>query len=134
MAASEAADSVLRAKYLDWCSARLADPFLALSPDEIYELAQSRSRDRNPEKDSTAPAWASDPPEPPIPPSAVPDVVRDWAVFASDPASFPGLVARVTEVLMQRLHLPSFEEWSEAYRSNPAQFDHELLGLWREGA
>lgn len=134
MAASEAADSVLRAKYLDWCSARLADQFLALSPDEIYELAQSQSRDRNPETDSTIPAWVADPPEPVISHSPVPNVVRDWTVFTSDPASFPGLVARVTEVLLQRLHLPSFEEWRDAYRSNPARFDHELLGLWREGA
>ena len=31
---------VLRAKYLDYCSAQLADLLLYLSPDEIYLLAQ----------------------------------------------------------------------------------------------
>jgi len=32
--------AVLRAKYLDYCSAQLADLLLYLSPDEIYLLAQ----------------------------------------------------------------------------------------------
>ena len=34
------ADSVLRAKYLDYCSARIAEHLLSLSPDEIYLLAE----------------------------------------------------------------------------------------------
>ena len=34
------ADSVLRAKYLDYCSAQIAEHLLALSPDEIYLLAE----------------------------------------------------------------------------------------------
>ncbi|MGQ0813797.1 MAG: hypothetical protein ACT4O1_04970 [Gemmatimonadota bacterium] len=33
-------DGVLRAKYHDWCSAQIAERFLALSPDEIYQLAE----------------------------------------------------------------------------------------------
>ena len=33
-------DRILRAKYLDWCSARVAEQFLRLTPDQIYELAQ----------------------------------------------------------------------------------------------
>ncbi len=33
-------DEVLRAKYLDYCSAQLAGILLLLSPDRIYQLAQ----------------------------------------------------------------------------------------------
>ena len=32
-------DRVLRAKYLDWCSARVADRLFQLRPEEIYDLA-----------------------------------------------------------------------------------------------
>lgn len=38
------ADRVLRAKYLDWCSARVADRLFRLRPEEIYELASSLER------------------------------------------------------------------------------------------
>ncbi len=37
-------DPVLRAKYRDYCSARVADALLALSPAEVYTLAQSEAR------------------------------------------------------------------------------------------
>ncbi len=33
-------DSVLRAKYLEYCSAQVAENLLLLSPDEIYLLAE----------------------------------------------------------------------------------------------
>jgi hypothetical protein len=36
---------VLRAKYLDYCSAQLAEILLYLSPDEIYTLAQRAARE-----------------------------------------------------------------------------------------
>ena len=35
---------ILRAKYLDYCSAQLADLLLYLSPDEIYLLAEKARR------------------------------------------------------------------------------------------
>lgn len=35
---------VLRAKYRDYCSARVADVLLTLSPDEIYVIAEAESR------------------------------------------------------------------------------------------
>ncbi len=35
---------VLRAKYYDYCSARVADVLLELSPDEIYVLAEEAAR------------------------------------------------------------------------------------------
>jgi hypothetical protein len=40
---AQRANRILEAKYLDWCSARLADRFLRLTPDEIYDLAQEGS-------------------------------------------------------------------------------------------
>lgn len=37
---------MLRAKYLDYCSAQLADLLLYLSPDEIYLVAEKAARER----------------------------------------------------------------------------------------
>jgi hypothetical protein len=33
-------ERTLRAKYLDWCSARITERFLALEPEEIYAKAR----------------------------------------------------------------------------------------------
>jgi hypothetical protein len=41
----DGAESVVRAKYLDYCSARVAEVILRLSADEIYVLAQEAPRD-----------------------------------------------------------------------------------------
>jgi hypothetical protein len=41
----EPADPVLRAKYLDYCSARVADLLLRLTADEMYVLAQDAARE-----------------------------------------------------------------------------------------
>lgn len=38
-------DPVLRAKYLDYCSARVAEALLTLSPDEIFLLAEGATRE-----------------------------------------------------------------------------------------
>lgn len=117
---------VLRAKYLDWCSARLADRFLALSPDEIYELAERTSHGR---EESLVAFSASTP-------SAEP--AYDLQQFISDvtawkePESFRVLVARVTEVLADTLDLPDFDVWLAAYRQEPARYEDELLGLWKD--
>jgi hypothetical protein len=43
--ASPDEDAVARAKYLDYCSAQIADLLLYLSPDEIFVLAQRAGRD-----------------------------------------------------------------------------------------
>ena len=37
---------ILRAKYLDYCSAQLADLLVFLSPDEIYLIAQRAAQER----------------------------------------------------------------------------------------
>jgi hypothetical protein len=41
-----AREAVLRAKYLDFCSARVAEVLLGLTPDEMYVLAQDAARDQ----------------------------------------------------------------------------------------
>ena len=43
---SDKESEVLRAKYLDYCSAQVADVLLFLSPDEIYLLAQRAAQER----------------------------------------------------------------------------------------
>ena len=40
-------DGVLRAKYDDYCSGRVADVLLSLSPEEVYALAEAEARGIN---------------------------------------------------------------------------------------
>lgn len=102
---------MLRAKYLDWCSAQVADHFLELSPDEIFELAERASRDDD----------------------VVPGRSLSTPVDQEDGISeYRALVARVTEVLTRQVDLPSFEEWLELYRADPGAVESRLLGLWRD--
>lgn len=123
-------ERVLRAKYLDWCSARVADHFLRLSPDEIYELAHYQPDDGSGEPANTA---------------TLP-LLEDRAEAAGSPltsaalshsevgdagAGYLALVRRAAEVLAARLQLPPFEEWVEAYERAPAPYDEELLGFWK---
>src|SRR5687768_7814714 len=127
MRPSNAREPELRAKYLDWCSARLADHFLALSPDEIYEMAERASHGREPETDAVVATGASGPNELQWQRDGltlrIPDAWREHQTFRV-------LVARVTEVLADTL--PSFEEWSAAYEREPERYDDELLGFWKE--
>jgi hypothetical protein len=107
-------DEVLRAKYLDWCSAKVADRFLRLTPEEIYELAQRASSEGGVKPSRAANGSA-------LPPAD-----------ESEGASFREIVEQVTAVLTAELDLPGFETWARAYTRDPAQYDEELLGLWRE--
>ena len=50
------AEAVLRAKYLDYCSAQVAEVLLRLSPDEIFVLAQEAAKARGEE---AAPSYDS---------------------------------------------------------------------------
>jgi hypothetical protein len=136
MANDPAGDRVLRAKYLDWCSAQVADRFLELSPDQIYELAHGRSG-VEPGTPNPAPGI--------VPPGEMTAAAAGSAVTPaalSNPLAAAGveggavyfaLVARVAESLAATLRLPPFEEWAAAYCESPASFDEELLGLWRGG-
>jgi hypothetical protein len=102
-------ERVIRAKYLDWCSARIAERFLQLTPEEIYELAEMASRD-DVESSRGAVVVSGD----------------------ADEKPFRWMVGRVTEVLAVSLRLPTLEEWSASYRASPERYDSELLGFWKE--
>ena len=106
----EAELRTLRAKYLDWCSARVAERFLALTPEEIYELAR---------------------PEP-----TLDELDRGSGPFPVSPPheSYTALVQRVTESLLGRVPLPAFEAWRESYRRAPARYDAEMLGFWKDAS
>lgn len=106
MSTDPAGARILRAKYLDWCSARLADRFLRLTPEEIFDLAQEASA------------------------LGTVEAASSWE---ASPESYRTMVERVTEALALRLALPPYEQWAVAYEEHPEQFDHELLGLWKEG-
>jgi len=93
-------DAVLRAKYLDYCSARVAELFLSLPPDEIFVLADQTGEQR--------PGAAE--------------------------ATYDALVRGAALKLAERLGLPSFDEWSEAYEADPGLFEPELMGLWKSDA
>jgi hypothetical protein len=104
-------EAILRAKYLDWCSARIAERFLALSPDEIYQLAERATHGQT---DSVGP-------------------LASLSSYSADSDSaFHALVARVTSVLADEMELPTLDEWMAAYSEAPEEFDDEMLGFWKE--
>jgi hypothetical protein len=98
-------DSLLRAKYLDWSSARVAERFLDLSAEEIYALAHPSAG------------------EPGDPAARLP---------APGHESYRVLVQRATEALLGQMSLPPFEEWRRQYEASPERFDAEMLGFWRD--
>ena len=104
--------SVLRSKYHDWCSARIADRFVELSPEEIYELAHAGAEVQG-RKAATASAS------------------MDAGAFSLEDPGYTELVQRVTEALATSMALPSFDEWIESYRREPSRYDKEMLGFWR---
>lgn len=112
-------DRILRAKYLDWCSARLAERFLALTPEQIYELA------RETPSGEAGPEGAQDVSLPDSPSAASP-------VSSSEPDSFSVIVERITREIETALGLPDFETWVVSYRASPDHYDEEMLGFWRE--
>ena len=91
-------DEVLRAKYLDYCSAQIADLLLELPPEEIYVLTEKARRKMD-----------------------------------RDEYRFGDLVSMATEGVIERLALPAFDEWVEAYRANPEQYRKYFL-MWDAGS
>lgn len=89
-------ERVLRAKYLDYCSARVADALLSLSPDEMYVLAKGAASSSE----------------------------------MTEPLSFSAMVDLTTKRIYENLALPTYEEWVQAYREDPEQFESYLLGFW----
>lgn len=121
-------DRVLRAKYLDWCSARVAERFVKLTPEEIYEIAHRAS----PALQGKRIERRQD--------ESLPDAAAEAAHSAfsidqertGESKTYNEVVERVTHALTSELALPPFDEWSLAYRAAPERFDEELLGFWRE--
>jgi hypothetical protein len=127
-------DTILRAKYLDWCSARIAERFVALSPDEIYQLAE-RATHGPADTASPLPPLSSFNLQTPAEPdwhAAIEQRVTAVADDSDQTATFRTLVARVTEVLADEMELPTFEEWAAAYSESPGDFDGDMLGFWKE--
>ena len=122
--------STLRAKYLDWCSARLAERFLDLSPEEIYALARPESAARAPESEA-APGPRGTSPVPSLGDPAASEAPR---LPRPTDAGYRAQVQRVTEARLKRTSLPTFEQWAEAYAETPERFDAELLGFWKDVA
>lgn len=96
----------LQYRYLDWCSAKVAERFQELSLDEIWE----RAHRADPQLPSHPPTDLRRAPEP-------------------DHPGYLELVRRLSVQLATELQLPSFAEWSEKYRRDPEAFDRELLGF-----
>lgn len=134
MATDRGHTRVLRAKYLDWCSARIADQFLKLTPDEIFQLAQQVAGK------SEEPAVLVPPPT--DRPHVNQSTTEPGISGADSPTgsarqagtSYRALVELVTAALAERLTLPSFEEWRESYRKDPERYESEMSGLWQEPA
>lgn len=134
---SKSEDTILRAKYLDWCSARIAERFLALSPDEIYQLAERATDGQAATADPLPPLSSFNFPSPTQPDwhAAIGQAAAAVADTESEEAaSFRSVVARVTGVLADQMELPTFEEWSAAYSEAPEDFEQEMLGFWKDGA
>jgi len=89
-------EAVLRAKYLDYCSAQVADVLLLLSPDEMFVLAQ--------------------------------DAAREAGVRGD--LSYDQIVDLATGRVSRKLALPTFEAWTQEYRTDPSRFEEHLMGLW----
>ena len=45
-------------------------------------------------------------------------------------SSYDQMVRLATEGVAQRLTLPTFEQWADEYKQDPARYDGQLLGLW----
>ncbi len=150
MAIKPADERILRAKYLDWCSARVADRFLELTPDQIYELAHRPIRRGASHGAATATvespdggsAEASHRSGVAAAPSSYADaegavaggVSEGEAEVADAPLDYASLVARATEALAAQMELPTFSVWLARYEREPEQYEKELLGLWKPKA
>lgn len=130
----EAEGRMLRAKYLDWCSARIAERFLDLTPDEIYELAHPVAEEAGRAGGAGGAGITGVVAEGGGRGAGVVEVASPSDLPAPHEESYRHLVQRVTESLLGRMSLPTFEQWAEAYAESPSRFDVELLGFWKEVA
>jgi hypothetical protein len=130
MHADRFSDAQLRIKYLDWCSAQVADRFLRLSPEEVFTLAERATHAESVASASSSVAVGE------LTPAAfalwkhlAPGGAAETADSGSAGASYVGAVAQITELLAGQLGLPVFEDWLLAYREDPEPFDREIMGF-----
>lgn len=125
-------ESALRAKYLDWCSARLAERFLDLSPEEIYALARPAAGESTRESgnEDVEAAGGSELGESRV--ATLPTGKSRSRLPKPTDEGYRVLVQRVTEALLRRTPLPTYEQWAEAYAEEPDRFEAELLGFWKD--
>jgi hypothetical protein len=105
--AAESPEEELRLLYLDWCSTQVAKRFLELSHDEVWLRSYFAASH----------------------PSGAP--VASGAASSSAVERIPEyleLVRKTALLLAEELNLPSFSEWKESYRKDPAAFRDEMLG------
>lgn len=96
----------LRTRYTDWCSARIAEHLLALSPEEVFLLSERG-----------------------VPSDATP--APDQASGSFSLHSRYSRAERSIQAAHAELGLPSFEEWVAQYTRDPARFDADILGFRR---
>jgi len=102
----EASADPLRIRYYEWCSARVAEQFLRLSPEEVWHRVA-------PIRESVDAGVG-------LPPAGE-------GLFAGQNTF------EVVRVLAQRMademRLPSFDHWVEEYRRDPARFEQEIIDV-----
>jgi hypothetical protein len=88
----------------------VADHFVALSPEEIFELSERAAREDQRILGRSLSASGE----------------------AGELSELRSLVELVTGVLADQLELPDFEAWLKLYEQNPAAVEERLLGFWKE--
>jgi len=101
--AGEASEDAHRARYYDWCSAKVAARFLSLSPEEVWQRATLAREAPNP--------------------IGLSDEERGLFV-AANPFE---LIRLLSQELAAELQLPPFEEWMEEYGEDPERFEREIF-------
>lgn len=96
----------LRTRYTDWCSARIAEHLLALTPEEVFLLSERG-----------------------IPEDATPTPDPAPGSFALRSSYSPA--ERSIRAAHAELGLPAFDEWVAEYTRDPARFDADILGFRR---
>ncbi len=106
-----AQDPSLRIKYLDWCSAKIAEHIFALDPDGFWLLAQKAA------DASRVPATAGAPGG---------DEIVETLVGTGESAE------RLRQMILavhRELDLPDQESWTLRYRADPQLYERDMLGF-----
>ncbi len=108
-----AQEPALRIKYLDWCSAKIAEHIFALDPDGFWLLAQRAGEASRVPAAVAAQGWGG-------------DEIVETLVGTGEAAD------RLRELILavhRELHLPGPDEWSALYAADPAAYEREILGF-----